>query len=295
MFTLTHKVPLPSGRALAIARGGTTVIAAQYDGALRVWDAATLEERRALSAGKAPRVAIVAPDGARLVAGNKTLTSWSTETWKKAGSFKGHKREVGCAAFAPDGKTLWAGGRSNVAPSDTSVRAWDVATGAEKLRCLADGGDKEGLAFSPDGARLAVRTAACEVVLLDAATGDVVWRTPDTRVFALAFTPKGRLVGTSDVDLLCELDTATGERRSLAPPVRFGAALAISSDGATAFVASAADGAAVLTAVDLATGSAATCCEIGPARPVAMAITPDDRRLFLVAWAYDQLLVFDRA
>jgi len=57
-------------------------------------------------------------------------------------ALKGHKSEVTCVAFSPDGKRL-----ASASPDDT-VKVWDAATGQEIL-ALREGG--RSVAFSPDG------------------------------------------------------------------------------------------------------------------------------------------------
>ena len=59
----------------------------------------------------------------------------------------GHGNEIYAVAFAPDGRTLAAGG------SEPSVRIWDANTG--ELRRILAQNPTTALAFAPDGGVLA--------------------------------------------------------------------------------------------------------------------------------------------
>ena len=67
---------------------------------------------------------------------------------KGLGALQGHKENVGCLSFSPDGTRLASGS------NDRTVKVWDLASGQE-LRTLRHEGLVGAVDFSPDGMRLA--------------------------------------------------------------------------------------------------------------------------------------------
>jgi WD40 repeat protein len=150
---------------------------------LQVWDAATGKELLSLSLPGKTRALAISPDG-----------------------------EVVATAFGPS--YLWLVGVIGVGISadfhqppdaDNTVRLYRVATGEEVLALKAHTRPCQGLAFSPDGRRLATAGGTDETVKLwDARTGEeilTVGRHPGV-VTSVAFSPDGhKLVSTSWADV----------------------------------------------------------------------------------------------
>jgi eukaryotic-like serine/threonine-protein kinase len=107
-------------------------------------------------------------------------------------AFKPHRGAIFQTAFSPDGTAIATSGLNPV------VCVSDAATGhprwqrAAKARVIG-----LGLAYSPDGTRLAVVDWS-EVTIFDARTGDVLHKHPG-RGYAVAFTPDGSGVVTGNV------------------------------------------------------------------------------------------------
>jgi WD40 repeat protein len=100
----------------------------------------------------------------------------------------GHGNDVYSVAFAPDGRTLAAGG------GERAVRIWDARTG-ELWRLLAHGPPCRSLTYSPDG-RLLAGAGEGEVVLWQLKTGKRVATLTGQcgLVNSLAFSPDGKLL-----------------------------------------------------------------------------------------------------
>ncbi len=106
--------------------------------------------------------------------------------------------------FSRDGRLLYAAPSYQSDAAGTGLRIYDVRTGALTDR-RRDGG--QGLELSPDGRTLAYGVGA-DLVLSDAATGDIRHRLPANEVQRLTFSADGRLVAAvSDAARVWETDT----------------------------------------------------------------------------------------
>jgi WD40 repeat protein len=101
-----------------------------------------------------------------------------------------------CVACSPDGRLLAAGGGAAVRGP---VTVWDAATGAE-VRTLSpgSGGWVRGLAFSPNGTRLAGGSSDGTITLWDTSTWQVVGRLRGhhVHVWCVVFSPDGTLLAS---------------------------------------------------------------------------------------------------
>src|SRR5262249_13973697 len=110
------------------------------DNTLRVWDGGTGAPLRRLdgfrggiaAAAFSPdgRLALVAAagraaGGAFTPGGDFDLSLWDLRAGRAVRVLKGHRNEVLCLAFSPDGRHAVSGGKDKV------VRVWEVGTGRE--------------------------------------------------------------------------------------------------------------------------------------------------------------------
>ncbi len=201
----------PGGEHLVAAGADWDQQKKQYVGAhLKVWDAASGQEIRALQGHEGPvRAVAFRPDGARLASAGDdgTVRVWDPGTGREILQLKGEGNPVRGVAFSPDGKRLASAG------TDNAVRVWDAANG-QQLHCLRGHADIVwAVAFSPDGTRLASASDDRTVRVWDAATGEpqLVLEGHTRGVKGLAFSPDGeRLVSAGEDELIKVWDVTTG-------------------------------------------------------------------------------------
>jgi WD40 repeat protein/DNA-binding SARP family transcriptional activator len=154
------------------------------------------------------------PDGARLATGGpaSSTTIWDLASGEPALTFTGHSRDLyGVSVqYSPDGQKLVT------ASADGTAVVWDAASGRELARLRGHIANVYDALFSPDGARIATTSADGTVRLWDAGTGEnlLVMRQPNAA--GIAFDPQGTRLAVataaaSDTPVII-WDTATGRR-----------------------------------------------------------------------------------
>jgi WD40 repeat protein/serine/threonine protein kinase len=164
-----------------------------------------------------------------------TITVWNSRTGVEVGTFRAHADSVYSVVFHPDGRHLAS------MDSDRKVKVWDWTTGSEAFTCPKPSdadhnrGTGFGVAFSPDGSRLAAGSDGA-VIVWD-------WRNrrsvlPPLRGHAnkgisVAFSPDGlRLASGSWTGDILIWDAQTGEHlHTLSEHHHTVSALAFSRDG----------------------------------------------------------------
>jgi formylglycine-generating enzyme required for sulfatase activity/DNA-binding beta-propeller fold protein YncE len=201
----------PDGKYLAVTTAN--------DSLTRILDAATgREERRLVGGGQ---TLAYSPDGTRIASAgsfsNQLIHVWDTATGAKLATVGGsHPNWIWCLAFSPDGKRLASGSGRGNGQNDGSfvgeLKLWDLETGTgttfegHPMRI-------NGLAFSPDGKRLASASHDKTVKVWDVATRKrlVTFDKHTEAVGTIRFSPDGRLIASCGWDLPVRVwESATG-------------------------------------------------------------------------------------
>lgn len=177
------------------ARDGKTLVSVGNGPVIRLWDAATGEEKFQDRDGHKAGVTSVAvsPDQKLVATGGEDVRLWDRAAGKMV-----HKIEVkgGAAvvAFAPDGKTLAAAGRDKV------VHLWDVESGQAKGELKGHKLMLVGLAYSPDGKYVAAGDTQAAIRIWEVASGKelhLIDNKSGTESLALAFAPDGKTLAAA--------------------------------------------------------------------------------------------------
>jgi WD40 repeat protein/predicted Ser/Thr protein kinase len=235
--------------------GGGQVASVTRGDTITLWDLASGKPRHIFTAPagqwSGDTRAIFDPTGKLLAAGSRdgSVRLWDVATGEPAGVLQGHRGPALDVAFSPDGKTLASAGTDStvrlwdvatraavrVLPGDEGyriaysangrliaastlrghVRLWDAHTYAERA-LLPHGNRVLGLAFSPDGTRLATGCGDNTIRLWDLATCQEVCelRGHGAYVHAVVFSPDGTQLASASGDSTVRIwDTALQSAR----------------------------------------------------------------------------------
>jgi WD40 repeat protein/serine/threonine protein kinase len=201
-----------SVEGLAFSPDGQRLASASHDRTVKVWDTATGKECYTLP-GHDREVSAVAfsPDGRRLVSASwdRTLKIWDTSSRQLLRTLPGSAQRFFCVTFSPDGRRIAAGSED--------VRIWDSTTGEHLMTCIADPAEPliwvGGVAFHPDGRRLASANGNKTIYIWDTTTGKPVHivRGHRSGINSVQFSPDGGRLASAGNDQTARLwDTATG-------------------------------------------------------------------------------------
>jgi WD40 repeat protein/transcriptional regulator with XRE-family HTH domain len=186
---------------------GTRIATASANGSVTVWDAEAGKELLHMQGSTEGGVGNLefSPNGKLLAtAGDDNMARvWDAKTGQVLLTLKGYSSPIQHVTFSLDGTGL---ATINV---DGLAKIWDIETGKEllsvheEIRVLPNG-----LAFSPDGTRLAIAAidgnpeeGGGRAIILDAATGEELMTLtgPTSYMRSISFSPDGtRIVTTSD-------------------------------------------------------------------------------------------------
>jgi tricorn protease-like protein len=159
------------------------VVSGSIDKTVRLWDAATSEERQVLEGhDKEVNAVAFSPDGKTVASGleDGTIRLWNVGTGKERQVLEGHYNYVTTVAFSPDGKTVASGS------DDKTVRVWDAATGEERQnhqtsRTVCT------IAFSSDGSTLDTDVGQLELGTIPATHGALISKPQPTLLLEVSW------------------------------------------------------------------------------------------------------------
>jgi WD40 repeat protein len=134
---------------------------------------------------------------------------------KEVRRFSGHKSDVNCLAFSPDGCYLATGsGSDSNRRSENTVRVWEVETAKEVCKLEGHTGAVFSVAFSPDGTQIASGSTDKTISLWDLQKKKEIRRFDGhtSAVVSLAFSPDGKRILSSGYDRSIRVwDVQTGK------------------------------------------------------------------------------------
>ncbi len=155
---LSHKTHSNSLTTVAFSPDGKLLASAGHDGVAVLWDVDADKKSRILTPPLAKgkrmltslRTLAWHPGGKQLIAGGHAsrLYVWDAETGKLVRTMIGHTKWILAAAYCPKGETIASGDDGG------TVRLWN-ANGRPRLLFRSHSAAVTGLAWSPDGTRLA--------------------------------------------------------------------------------------------------------------------------------------------
>jgi WD40 repeat protein len=160
------------------------------------------------------------PDGNRLAIASedKTVGIWDANTGRESGTLTGHDDSISSLAWSPDSTRLvtvgmgtWADRNGRITFAASTI-VWDVQLG--QLATKRESGTPIlGVAWSPDGARLATATQDHKTIISEAATGKemVTLNGHADAVLTVAWSPDGKRLLTGSADKTAKIwDARTG-------------------------------------------------------------------------------------
>ena len=233
-------------------------------------------------------------DGDQLVSGSldTTLKLWNVETGECLRTFRpevkpsGSNDSVASVKVSPDGKLI-------ASAHGWGARVWDLETG-EILQRIESQGHRAcyAVAFSPDGALLALPDGGVQLWNVNTETTDAVLEDAYVTGMAVAFSPDGSRLATVGDGSVKLWDLESGEcRRTIKPESRATpqfTSLAFSSDGSQIAAACSAGSGGALYLWEVATGKSVHALAGAGAKVHSVAFSPTD--FYLASGGWDRIV-----
>ena len=278
--------PPASVHTVAFSPDGRILAAASADSTIKLWDPRSGKLLRVLK-GHQFRVdsAAFSPDGRFIVSGGKdtTIKLWDVSSGKLLLSRKAAEDTlknpipvpmIFSVAFSPDGRTIAS------SSADTSIKLWNLASGALLRTLKSKSGWVFSLAFSPDGRTIASGDGDNTIKLWDASSGKLLrtFAGHATAVNAVTFSPDGRSIASGSADFTVKLWNASNSEllRTFEGHADSVDAVAFSPDGRS--IASGGDDATVKL-WDASSGKLLRTFEGHTGRIDSVAFSPDGRTI----------------
>lgn len=145
---------------------GKELLSGSHDGTVKLWSVEAGSERLTVNAHEnVVHCVVFSPDGRRFATAgwDMTVRMWDAESGKAQNVLAGHREPILAVTFSPDGRLLasvsgeWGNRekRSATDPGPGEIKIWDTASGKEITTLVSHADRIFGVAFSPDGKRLA--------------------------------------------------------------------------------------------------------------------------------------------
>ncbi|MBI3469250.1 MAG: protein kinase [Planctomycetes bacterium] len=236
---MRHEVPMSSRgeAAMTFTRDGRHIaLVGTATSRIQVFEAATGRLYAEWPAEAATAI-VASPDGRELVVAHSdgVIRRWNVATAQVTGAFVGHLGPVTSLALSPGGEWLAAGIQDTSGAGERTLFVWETSSGKLVRSLAAHPGVAFGVAFSPDGRRIASCGGDQAVKLWNAADGQLIAALTghSQPVRGVAFNSDGSLLASCSLDGLVRIwDTAHGALRAelISQPGGSLSAIAFSSD-----------------------------------------------------------------